>query len=146
MIKEVADMYGLLQAVHRTIDQSVSELTDEEWLKKPAENFNNIAAIMEHIILVENKFMSLLQGSSEAIDTQAPFKATSWDVPNLRAAWEQSLAKAENVLAQLSAEDLDQPGAKLGVGELNKRQLISYTIAHTAHHRGQIPLVKKLNA
>lgn len=145
MLKEVADLYDLLQSVHRTIDQSVDELTDDEWLKKPAGNFNNIAAIMQHMTLVENKFMSLLRGTPEDIQTQAPFQATSWDVPGIRAAWQATLANAQAVLEKLDAEELDQPAGKLGVGELNKRQLISYTIAHTTHHRGQIPLVKKLN-
>lgn len=146
LIKEVKDLFELLQAIHRTIDESVDGLTDDDWLKKPAENFNNIAAIMEHITLVENKFMSILQGANEEINTQAPFKATSWDVPSIRSAWKTTLTNAKTVLESIREEDLDQPGAKLGVGELNKRQLISYTVAHTAHHRGQIPIVKKLNA
>jgi len=146
MIKEVADLFELLTAIHHTIDQNINTLSDEEWLQKPQDNFNNIASIVDHMTRVEDKFMSILSGNVKEVDTQGPFKSTSWDVASIRQQWSESLANAKFVLDQLRVEDLDQHAAKLGIGELNKRQLISYTIAHTAHHRGQLPLVRKLNS
>lgn len=146
MIKEVADLFELLTAIHHTIDQNINTLGDEEWLQKPQDNFNNIASIVDHMTRVEDKFMSILSGNVKEVDTQGPFKSTSWDVTSIRQQWSESLANAKFVLDQLRVEDLDQHAAKLGIGELNKRQLISYTIAHTAHHRGQLPLVRKLNS
>ncbi|MCL6632372.1 MAG: DinB family protein [Alicyclobacillus herbarius] len=144
MIQEVADLYDLLSKVHGTIDAMVADLSDEQWLKKPLPNWNNIASIIEHVTRVERKFFSAVGGQAEDIDVGAPFRANSWDLNAVRQAWADSLPYAEHVLEPLQAEDLTAPGMNLGVGKLNKRQLIAYAISHTAHHRGQIPLVKKL--
>jgi uncharacterized damage-inducible protein DinB len=144
MLPEVRDQLNLLQSVHASIDKMLDGLSDEQWLKKPREDFNNIASVIEHVILVERKFLAALSGESVDIDVQAPFRANEWDVQRIRSEWRDSLAKAESVLDKLTEADLAAPGLKLGIGEVNKRQLLAYTIAHTAHHRGQIPLIKKL--
>ncbi|GGJ07847.1 hypothetical protein GCM10010885_16220 [Alicyclobacillus cellulosilyticus] len=146
MIKEVADLFQLLKNVHATVDKMLEGLSDEDWVKKPRPDFNNIASIIEHTALVERRFFAQVKGETPDIDAGAPFKATSWDVPKIKALWAESLEYARSVLEGLTEADLDQFGAKLGVGEVNKRQLIAYAIAHTTHHRGQIPLVKKLLA
>ncbi|MCL6625338.1 DinB family protein [Alicyclobacillus shizuokensis] len=144
MIQEVSDLYNLLSAVHGTIDQMLEGLTDEQWLKKPLPNFNNIASIIHHMALVERKFFSAVAGENLQIDVGEPFKQTNWNLDDIRQAWAESLPYAARVFSDLKEPELSEPGLKLAVGELNKRQLISYAIAHTAHHRGQIPLVKKL--
>lgn len=146
VLKEVEDSLGLLRAIHRTIDAMVADMADEEWLQKPAPNMNNIASIMEHIILVERRLLSVLAGDPQTIDTQAPFHADHWDVPAIRRQWGESLTFAEAAVTSLTVTDLDAPGLKLGVGELDKRQLFAYVSSHTAHHRGQIPIVKKMLA
>ncbi|AEJ44678.1 DinB family protein [Alicyclobacillus acidocaldarius] len=144
MLKEMQDLHDLYVKVHATIHQMVDGLTDDQWVKKPADNFNNIASILEHTLLVERRFFAQLKGEPTDIDARAPFLATSWDVAKIKAMWSENERLAKEAFDHLTAEELDQPGAKLGVGEVNKRQLAAYAIAHTAHHRGQIPLVKKL--
>jgi uncharacterized damage-inducible protein DinB len=144
MIPEVQDQYQLLVSVHRSVDKMVADLSDEQWLKKPAENFNNIASVVEHVVLVERKFLAALAGTSADMDVQAPFRASHWDVASIKRQWQENLQIAEETLSKLTEQDLTAPGLKLGIGELNKRQLLSYMIAHTVHHRGQIPLIKKL--
>lgn len=144
MLKEMQDLHDLYSKVHGTIHQMVDGLTDEQWVKKPAENFNNIASILEHTLLVERRFFAQLKGETAEIDARAPFVASSWDVEKIKAMWAENETLAKEAFESLTAEELDKPGAKLGVGEVNKRQLAAYAIAHTAHHRGQIPLVKKL--
>nr|WP_230088086.1 DinB family protein [Alicyclobacillus mali (ex Roth et al. 2021)] len=138
------DLHDLYAKVHATIHQMVDGLTDDQWVKKPADNFNNIASILQHTLLVERRFFAQLKGEAADIDARAPFVATSWDVAKIKEMWAENERLARDAFEHLTAEELDQPGAKLGVGEVNKRQLAAYAIAHTAHHRGQIPLVKKL--
>jgi uncharacterized damage-inducible protein DinB len=144
IIPEVRDQFDLLNKVHHTMDKMLEDLSPSEWTTKPQDNMNSIAAVIEHVVLVERKFLSVLAGSPEAIDTQAPFKANQWDVAAIREAWRNSLPAAERVLAAVKEEDLSSEGLTLGIGPVNKRQLIAYMIAHTAHHRGQIPILKKL--
>ncbi|MBX6352801.1 MAG: DinB family protein [Thermoflavifilum sp.] len=144
MLKEVADQLALLKMIHATIDRMVENLTPEQWVQKPAPNMNNIASIVHHTALVEKRFLAVLAGQNPDVDAGAPFRAQSWDLEQIRKDWESVLPYAQEVLERLTEHDLDAFAAKLGVGEVNKRQLIAYTIAHTAHHRGQIPLVKKL--
>ncbi|WP_076344095.1 DinB family protein [Alicyclobacillus vulcanalis] len=144
MVKEMSDLYDLYVKVHKTLHQMVDGLSDEQWLKKPADNFNNIASIVEHTLLVERRFFAQLKGESVDIDARAPFVATSWDVDKIKSMWAENEQLAKDAFESLSPEELEEPGAKLGVGEVNKRQLAAYAIAHTAHHRGQIPLVKKM--
>ena len=143
MIAEVRDTYAILESVHRSIDKMLEGLTDEQLVEKPFENMNNIASILEHTLLVERRFLSALLGDSQTIDSQKPFQATAWDVASIKKQWEDVLPYAKEVFAKLRESDMEQPGLKLGVGELNKRQLMLYTVAHTTHHRGQIPIVKK---
>ncbi|WP_029421256.1 DinB family protein [Alicyclobacillus macrosporangiidus] len=143
MIPEVADLFSLWKLVHASVDKMIADLTDEQLTKKPEGN-NAIAAVLEHTALVERKFLSALAGQVEDIDVQAPFKASSWDAAKAKGLWNDVLSYGEQVLSGLTAEQLSQPGLKLGVGELNKRQLLAYMIGHTAHHRGQIPILKRL--
>ncbi len=144
MIQEVSDLYALLTAVHESIDNMLNDLTDGQWLKKPLPNFNNVASVVDHITRVEKKFLSGIEGALLETNPGEPFKVEQWDLFAIRQAWAASLPYAGQVLTKVTLEDLTDQGMKLGIGELNKRQLISYTIAHATHHRGQIPLIKKL--
>lgn len=144
MIQEVADLYELLSAVHGSIDKMVADLTDEQWVKKPLSNFNNVASVVDHITRVERKFMSALKDQLEDINTAEPFQVDNWDLQMIRKQWENALPFAKDALEKLTHENLSEPGLKVGMGDLNKRQLLSNAIAHAAHHRGQIPLIKKL--
>lgn len=144
MIQEVQDQYELLVKLHGTVDKMLEGLSDEAWSTKPLENMNSVASVMDHVLLVEKKFLGFLTGQKLDIDTQAPFKTDQWNVVAIREEWAKSLDAAQTALERVKEEDLTQEGAALGVGTLNKRQLLSYMIAHTAHHRGQIPIIKKL--
>ncbi len=144
MIQEVSDLYGLLSAVHTSIDAMLEGLTEEQLLAKPRQDFNNIASVIDHIARVEKRFFSVIAGAEEDVNSSEPFKAESWDLSAIRQRWAESLPYAERSLSALTEDNLSEHGLKVGIGSLNKRQLISYTIAHTTHHRGQIPLIRKL--
>ncbi|MCY0889198.1 MAG: DinB family protein [Alicyclobacillaceae bacterium] len=144
MVREVQDIFELLTAVHRTMDGMVEDLTDEQWMKKPLPNFNNIVSVFDHVNRVEARFLSILSGAPEAIDTQLPFHTDTWDLKEVRDGWSHALMNAEQVFSSLNVVQLEEEAVTLGIGKLNKRQLLSYMVAHTAHHRGQIPLIKKL--
>ncbi|GMA60345.1 DinB family protein [Alicyclobacillus fastidiosus] len=144
MLKEVSDHFEVLSMIHGSIDKMLDGLTEQQWLQRPNDGFNNIASIIDHITRVEKKFFSAVAGQSLELDTQAPFKAGQWDVSAIQQEWAAILRFSRDVLEGLSQEDLDSPGLSLRVGDLNKRQLIVYAIGHTTHHRGQIPLVLKM--
>ncbi|PWI57897.1 DinB family protein [Sulfoacidibacillus thermotolerans] len=146
MDKEMSDLLVLYKAVHASVDQMVEGLSEQEWLQKPLPNMNNVASIIEHITLVEQRFLGFLTGKPENIDTGAPFKTDSWNVEKIKMGYSAVAQQVERALNSLTSEELDQHAAKLGIGDVNKRQLVAYLIAHTTHHRGQIPIVKKLNA
>jgi len=143
VIAEATDYFALLKSIHGSIDDLTDSLTEEEWLRRPQDNFNNIASIIDHVTRVEKRFMAAIAGETIDTDAGAPFKATHWNVAAIRQAWRDVLAYSESVLDQLTEADLVKPGLTLRIGDLNRRQLIVYTIAHTTHHRGQIPLVVK---
>lgn len=144
MIQEVQDLYGLLEAVHASVDRMLDGLTPEQWLQKPRPDSNNIASVIDHVVRVERKFLSAVAGKVEPIDAGEPFRVQEWDLDAIRGAWAGSLSYARQALADVREESLSADDElELGVGKLNKRQLISYAIAHTSHHRGQIPLIKK---
>ncbi|GMA64269.1 DinB family protein [Alicyclobacillus fastidiosus] len=144
MLREVSDHFKVLTLVHKSIDTMVEGLSQEQWLHRPNGTFNNIASIIDHTSRVEKKFMSAISGQALDIDTQAPFKQNHWDVPAIQQAWAETLPYSRDVLERLTESDLEKPGLSLRVGDLNRRQLIVYTVGHTTHHRGQIPLVMKL--
>lgn len=144
MLKEVSDHFEVLTLVHSSIDKMVEGLSQEQWLYRPNGTFNNIASIIDHISRVEKKFMSAISGQPLDIDTQLPFKDMHWDVSMTQQAWADMLPYCRSVLESLTEFGLEEPGLSLRVGDLNRRQLIVYTIGHTTHHRGQIPLILKL--
>jgi uncharacterized damage-inducible protein DinB len=146
MIKEIEDQLHILQMLHTTIDKALDGLSDEEWVKKPGESFNNIASIIDHVMLVEQKFMSIIAGLPSEIDSQEPFHASSWDVAKIKSKWAKILDDARVLLDNVSEDSLSDPGLNMSAGELNKREVLSYMIAHTAHHRGQLPLLKRMLA
>ncbi len=143
MIAEAADYFALLKSIHQSIDDMTAPLTEEQWLRRPQENFNNVASIIDHVTRVEKRFMAAIAGETMDTDAGAPFRATAWNVAEIRQAWRDVLLYSETALDKLTDADLVKPGLTLRIGELNCRQLIVYTIAHTTHHRGQIPLVIK---
>ncbi|MDP9727114.1 DinB family protein [Alicyclobacillus tolerans] len=144
MLKEVEDQYQVLTMVHQSIDQMLEGLHQDDWQKCPKAGFNSIVSILDHVILVEKKFFSAVSGNPMDMDTQLPFKVDHWDVSAVQQAWSEILPYAQSVLEPLNASDLEKPGLNLRVGQLNRRQLITYAIGHTTHHRGQIPLLLKL--
>lgn len=144
MTKDVQDMLQLLTAVHETIDTLVEDLSDAEWLAKPRPDFNNVASVLEHVTMVEHRFLTVLNGQAPEAATRNPFQADTWDVAAIRKAFAGTLDYAHEVLSHLDATTLDQHALKLGIGDVDRRQLLAYTIAHTTHHRGQLPLIKKL--
>jgi len=144
MLKEVSDHFEILTMVHRGFDGMVGDLPDDVWVKKPFDGFNNIASIIEHVTLVERRFMAGIAGTSATIDAFATFSASEWNVPRIRREWADSLESVKAVFETVTVEMLDEFGAKIGVGELNKRQLIVFASCHATHHRGQLPLIKRL--
>lgn len=144
MFKEAQDFYQLLSIVHQSVDKLVVDLSDEEWVNRPGEGFNTIAGLIEHMARVEEKFFSALTGTVKSMDVMEPLKKDSWDVAAIKTQWAALLEQAESVLSQVKPEQLDNKALTIGVGDLTGRQTIAYAIAHTTHHRGQIPLLKRL--
>lgn len=146
MLTEVKDHFEVLTKAHQSIDKMLENLTAEQWSARPQGTFNSIASVVDHVCRVEHKFMSAVSGQSIDIDTQLPFKEATWDVASIQSTWANMLPEWEGVLEQVTADDLERDGLKLGIGTLNRRQLIVYGMGHTLHHRGQIPLLLKLLA
>lgn len=143
MLKEVSDQLQMLKYVHQGIDKMLEGLTEEELLRSPGEGFNPIASIIDHVAKVERKFLAAVAGEQLDIDTGAPFKASTWDVTAIKRDFQEVLAFSESVLAEVTESQLNEVGLTVGGGEVDKRQLITFAIFHAAHHRGQIPLLKK---
>jgi len=144
MRQELADLLQLFNATHASIEKMVEDLSAQEWVTKPRPDFNAIAAVLQHIAMVETRFLTILDGQTPEPATVNPFTSEHWDVPTIRATYQALPAFASEVLHRLDPDTLEQHAVKLGIGELNRRQLLAYTIAHTTHHRGQIPLIKTL--
>lgn len=144
MQQELSDMYQLVEATHTTFDSLVEDLSAEEWVTKPRPDFNCVAAVLHHVDIVEKRFLSILDGQTPESSSYDPFTAESWDTEKIRQSFHANLQYAEQVLTRLDPATLTQQAAELRIGKLNRRQLLAYLIAHTTHHRGQIPLIKKL--
>lgn len=143
MIKEIEDYYGVLQYVHKSIDDMLHDLTADEWVYT-REKFNNIASIVDHITAVETGFMKVLAGNPIEKMPVESFKNSEWDIHDIKTNWSEALLFSKEVLTGLTKENLEEL-VDLGLGmDMSKRQLIIFTISHLTHHRGQIPLIKKV--
>ena len=143
MIQEIDDYYGVLQYVHKSIDDMLHDLTADQWVDTRGE-FNNIASIVDHITAVETGFMKILAGESIEKMPAESFKKSEWNILHLKTNWNEALLFSKEVLAGLTEKNLEEI-VDLGLGmDMSKRQLIIFTISHLTHHRGQIPLIKKM--
>jgi uncharacterized damage-inducible protein DinB len=145
MLKEVSDYFDLLEYVHNSINKMIEGLSDKQWLEVDRHNnINNIASIIEHITVVEEKFMQLINGDQIDELPNQSFKKKEWNIEEIKLNWNKVLYKSKKVLENVSKEQLEEE-IDLGIGTVfNKRQIIIMTISHLTHHRGQIPLVKKI--
>jgi uncharacterized damage-inducible protein DinB len=100
--------------------------------------------VIDHVTRVEKKLIAAVGGKTLDIDARRPFKENLWDVKKIKEAWSDSSAESKSVLDTVSESALDLPGLTLGGGSLNRRQLLTFTIFHITHHRGQIPLILKM--
>lgn len=145
MIREVEAQFQLYQNVHKSIDGLIQGLTEEDLAKKPGDGYNNIISLIAHLTLTEKRFLAGLSGGDPNIDIMSPFHVSEWDVPQILRDWQQVAQETEHVLTALTERDMDETGITMRSGDvLTKRQVITYIMIHSAHHRGQIPLIKRM--
>src|ERR1700730_11091748 len=108
MIKEVQDVFVLIQNVHKNYEKTLAEVNDEQMVQKPHESMNTIASILEHVALAERKFMSIIANERLEIDPFATFKKESWDVPAIRSDWADVLEYVKAVLENVSEAELNE--------------------------------------
>ncbi|MCY0876805.1 MAG: DinB family protein, partial [Firmicutes bacterium] len=101
MTSELRDLGQLWSAVHESVEKMVEDLSDAEWLRKPRADFNNVASVLEHVTMVERRFLTVLDGKTPEPSTRNPFQADHWDVVAIRKAYADNLLYAQDVIARL---------------------------------------------
>ncbi len=141
MSKIASDLIAAFRANHKTVKDLVADMEDSQWVKKPGSNINNIASIIEHVALVEQKVIAVIAGDKIDVNPGAPFAQTSWNVHKIKMQLDEVLDYAVTTLGSLTDGSLTEVPSG---GKRTRLELAVNVIAHTAHHRGQIPIIKKL--
>ncbi|HEY3367860.1 MAG TPA: DinB family protein [Symbiobacteriaceae bacterium] len=145
MNKEISDLLELLEGVRGLLVRELEPLDEQALNARIRPDFNSIGMLVRHVADMERLMIGQQVGGVPAgVDRQSAFRVE----PATRAELLEQLAAAgrlsRETLGALAPEALDEDGMRLLSGlALNKRQTVVYAIAHIAHHRAQILLLRK---
>lgn len=127
--------------------RTVSELSDEEWLRQPGPNSNHVAWIVGHIIFCRNAVLSRLGhewsrpwlskfARGVKLEEAAPYPSPR----ELMEAWHQVSTLLDTTLQNISQETLDQPAPNPGPPSADGKfsGFVNFMALHETYHGGQI--------
>src|SRR5262245_27536300 len=133
---------------HKSLaDGALAQLTDQEFLQRPAAHVNPVALIVKHLAgnLVSRwtDFLST-DGEKPSRNRDGEFALTDKDTrSNLLAAWERGWTTLFDAVANLREADLDRQVTIRGEPH-TVRQALLRGATHAAYHTGQILYLVRL--
>jgi uncharacterized damage-inducible protein DinB len=131
----------------RLIERAVSELSDEHFFHRPAEQVNSIALIVKHLAgNLGSRWSDFLttDGDKPSRQRDAEFALTSADTrTNLMTAWDWAWATVTATLAGLGDSDLDRTVTIRGEPHTVLQALVR-GVDHAAYHAGQILYIARM--
>jgi uncharacterized damage-inducible protein DinB len=126
-------------------DKSIAQLGDADLYWKPEPESNSIAVIMQHIGgNLRSRWRDFLQSDGEKPDRNrdAEFEERGADRHALLALWEEGWTALFTALESLQEETLSRT-ITIRKQPLTIMEAINRSLAHTAHHAGQIVYIAK---
>jgi uncharacterized damage-inducible protein DinB len=129
-----------------TILKAASQLTDDEFARRPATGFNSVATIVRHLAgNLRSRFTDFLTTDGEKPDRDRESEFLDW--PGTRAElmsrFESSFELLLSTLSSLSDADLDR-AVTIRTQAVPVRQAIVRALDHIAGHVGQIQYIARL--
>lgn len=132
-----------------SLNEAVAGLTAEQAARVPAEGFNSIWAVVNHVRYWQEYMLLLLKGVS--VDLKTWSNGPDWAAlpsPASQADWQTALERAAAVnremtalVGQMSEADLNAPVAP---GKPARWQIIQGVIAHTSYHTCEIISIRHM--
>ena len=137
----LADLLGEFRRHKSLADRAMVQLSDQEFLQRPATHVNPVALIVKHLAgnLVSRwtDFLST-DGEKPSRDRDGEFLLTDQDTrADLLAAWERGWKTLLDTVHSLRDADLDRVVTIRGEGQ-TARQALLRAVTHIAYHTGQI--------
>lgn len=89
-------------------------------------------------------FAEIIARQPKTRDRAAEFRAQGEDLTALRERFEQTARESEEILAALTADDLDATRPHERFGAVTVRWIILYVLGHYSEHLGQMLLTRQL--
>lgn len=129
-------------------ERAVAQMSDEAFVRRPAESFNSAAVIMRHVAgNLASRWRDFLTSDGEKPDRDRDAEFADWPGTHqeLMAYWEAGWRTLFDTLASLT--DADASRTVTIRGEPHTVALaVERSLAHTAYHVGQIVLMARLFA
>ena len=135
-----------LAGYRRMIDAALAQLTDEQFVQRPADQFNSVAVLLRHLGgNLQSRWTNFLTEDGEKPDRDRDLEFADWPgtrqtlIEYFDAGW---IALTESLAALTPAE---LAGSVVIRGEAHTvPQAIQRSVTHIAYHVGQLMMVARL--
>ena len=129
-------------------DRALTQLSDAEWLHRPAPGSNSAAVIVQHMVgNLRSRFTDFLTTDGEKPtrhrDQEFEEPRSAADIPTLRQEWDAAWRILLDLLDELQPADLLRTVTIRGEGH-TVLQAVQRQVAHYASHVGQLVQLAKI--
>lgn len=142
-----------LDAVEQTItsyrsmiDGCVQQLSDEELVRRPAEDVNSVAIILRHLGgNLRSRWTDFLKTDGEKADRNRDTEFEDWpdDRASLLEFFDEGWSALNSAIASIDAENVTQQIMIRGEAH-SVPQAVERSITHISYHAGQIAIISRL--
>jgi hypothetical protein len=141
----IADIQREFNNQRRLAERAMAQLTDDDFFAALDGEANSVAVIVKHVGgNLRSRWRDFLTADGEKPDRDrdSEFLADSDTRESITALWQTGFNTLEQTLSSLTPDDLSKQ-VRIRAEPLPVIQAIHRSLAHTAHHIGQIVLLAK---
>lgn len=130
----------------KMIDAALSQLSDDEFRRRPAPDFNSVAILLRHLGgNLRSRWIDFLATDGEKPDRDRDREFEEWrgDRVSLMEYFDDGWRAMTSALAELDSADLSQPISIRGE-QHSIPQAVERSLTHVSYHVGQIMLIARL--
>lgn len=146
MLREVETYLERLRALRAQMLQTLDGLGADALNWRPLlDETNSLFVLATHALGAERGwFAEIIARQPKTRDRAAEFRAQGEDLAALRERFEQTARESEEILAALTADDLDATRLHERFGAVTVRWIILHILGHYSEHLGQMLLTRQL--
>ena len=142
----IQGIQATIVSYRRMIDATTEQLTDEEFFKRPAPEFNSVANLLRHLGgNLQSRWTDFLTTDGEKLDRNRDLEFADWkgDRQSLLEYFDRGWQALENATAEIDESNACATISIRGESHTVVQALLR-SVTHITYHVGQISLVARL--